>query len=161
MPRRCAAGRAFGAGDPVALRRGAAAAITLALTWAAIAVTAFLTIPNILIGAYLSPDEVLRPEILALGASLLVFGALYQLADATQVIALSLLRGMQDTRAPMWIAAASYWLIGAMLAYVLTFPVGLGAPGVWIGLVAGLSSAAVLLGSRFLRRAAHMGPLSE
>ena len=68
-----------------------------------------------------------------------------------QVIGLGLLRGVQDTRVPMVIAAISYWVIGVPTAYFLAFVAGLGPAGLWLGLVAGLGVAAVLLMHRFWR----------
>jgi multidrug resistance protein, MATE family len=70
-------------------------------------------------------------------------------------MALGFLRGMQDTRAPMLIAALSYWVIGIPASYILAFPLGYGGAGLWMGLTVGLSVAAVLLMSRFWRRAPH------
>ncbi|GKY90203.1 MATE family efflux transporter [Sinisalibacter aestuarii] len=145
------AGRAFGRGDAPALRQGALAAFSLGLGWAALAVVLFLSVPALLVGAFLDPAEPLRDEILAVGRGLLLMAALFQLADATQVIAVSLLRGMQDTRVPMMIAASSYWLIGAPAAWVFGIALGLGAQGVWLGLVLGLAAAAAMLGTRFWR----------
>ncbi|MGJ8618427.1 MAG: MATE family efflux transporter, partial [Sulfitobacter sp.] len=66
-----------------------------------------------------------------------------------QVIALGLLRGVQDTRVPMVLAAISYWGIGVPCSYLLGFILGFGGIGVWGGLVIGLGIAAVLLNARF------------
>ena len=71
--------------------------------------------------------------------------------DAMQVIGLGLLRGVQDTRVPMILAAISYWVVGMPVAYGLAFVLGLGPAGLWLGLVVGLSFAAVLLMRRFWR----------
>jgi MATE family multidrug resistance protein len=68
-------------------------------------------------------------------------------------MALGFLRGVQDTRTPMVLAAISYWAVGMPVAVLLTFPLGLGVTGVWIGLVVGLSVAGILLMARFWRRA--------
>jgi multidrug resistance protein, MATE family len=78
--------------------------------------------------------------------------ALFLIMDAMQVIALGLLRGVQDTRVPMWLAAVSYWGIGIPCSYVLAFPLGLGGVGLWLGLVVGLLFAASLLMARFWAR---------
>ncbi|MEJ1999393.1 MAG: MATE family efflux transporter [Maritimibacter sp.] len=150
------AGRAFGANDVPRLRKGALAAYILAGGWAALAAIAFLTIPDLLVGACVSRDEPLRADILEMGRVLLTMAALFQLADASQVVAAGLLRGMQDTRAPMYIAAASYWLIGAPASWLIGAVLGYGVVGVWWGLVSGLTAAAILLTSRFLRASARM-----
>ncbi|HCQ64812.1 MAG TPA: MATE family efflux transporter [Rhodobacteraceae bacterium] len=151
------AGRAFGRGDPEALRAGARAAFSLGVGWAVLAAVLFLVLPEFLVSLYIAPDEPLRAEIVALGRALLLMAAVFQLADATQVNAIALLRGIQDTRAPMWIAAASYWLIGAPAAWGLGIGLGFGAVGIWIGLVTGLSAAAVALTTRFWRRSGAVG----
>jgi MATE family multidrug resistance protein len=150
------AGRAFGRRDRPALRMGARAAWLLGLGWALIAVIAFLALPRPLIGAFIGADDPLRGPILAMGATLLAVAALFQLFDATQVISVGLLRGLQDTRAPMIIAAASYWVVGAPAAWIFGLKLGLGAAGVWLGLVAGLGTAALLLTTRFLRASARL-----
>jgi MATE family multidrug resistance protein len=72
--------------------------------------------------------------------------------DGAQVIALGVLRGVQDTTGPMVIAALSYWLVGIPASYMLGFQMGWGGVGVWSGLVLGLACAAVLLMTRFWGR---------
>ena len=150
------AGRAFGRRDEAALRQGAAVGLAMSMFVVAVTVLAFLTVPELLIGLFLSPDEPARAEILVIGALLLALAALFQAVDALQVMALGMLRGVQDTRVPMVIAGISYWAIGIPASYVLGFPLGLGAPGVWLGLVAGLAVAGVWLSWRFWMRASRL-----
>ena len=150
------AGRAWGRGDAPGLRAGARAAFSLGLGWAVLAAVLFVALPGPLIALYIDPADPLRDEIVRAGRGLLLMAALFQLFDATQVNAISLLRGMQDTRGPMLIAAASYWLIGAPAAWALGIWLGFGAVGVWGGLVVGLTAAAILLSARFWRRSAHV-----
>lgn len=97
----------------------------------------------------------LRPEIVAiyttdLGVSeiaiyLLLFAMAYQLMDSWQISAAGCLRGMQDTKGPMWITMIAYWLIAFPLGLYLARYTDIGASGVWIGLIVGLSIACVLL----------------
>ena len=70
----------------------------------------FLTIPDVLIGLFVDPADPERPAILAVGATLLAMAALFQLVDSGQVMALGMLRGVQDTRVPMVMAIVSYWV---------------------------------------------------
>jgi MATE family multidrug resistance protein len=79
----------------------------------------------------------------------LAAAALFQLVDAGQVMALGLLRGVQDTRVPMVMATVSYWLIGVPASYVLGFTLGLGGAGIWLGLAVGLACAALMMLARF------------
>jgi len=51
----------------------------------------------------------------------------------------------------MAITLVAYWMIGMPVGWYLGFPMGLGAPGMWIGLIAGLTAAAALLFGRFYR----------
>ena len=89
--------------------------------------------------------------VLALAATLLLFTAAFQLSDGIQVVSGAALRGLKDTRVPMLLAAFAYWGVGMPLGAGLGFGLGWGAPGIWAGLVAGLSFAAVLLGWRLRR----------
>jgi MATE family multidrug resistance protein len=143
------AGRAYGAGDQTGLRRGGGISIALSVGVACLTILLFLGIPEVMIGAFLNEADPARPQIIAIGVSLLAVAALFQLADGAQVMALGLLRGVQDTRVPLVIAACSYWLVGVPTSYVLGFSFGLGGPGIWLGLVVGLVLAAVLLMVRF------------
>jgi len=154
------AGRAWGRGDRANLRLAGLAALILSGAMVAITILAFVTIPDTLIGLFVDPADPLKPTILSIGASLLAVAALFQLADAAQVMALGLLRGVQDTRTPMIYAVISYWLIGVPCAYLLGFPFGLGGPGIWLGLVVGLAIAGSLMMARFWRGPASRHPVA-
>ncbi|TCL08964.1 MATE family multidrug resistance protein [Shimia isoporae] len=142
-------GNAMGRRDANHMARGAKVAIAMSMVFACVAVAVFVIFPEPLLGAFIKPDEPERDAILAAGVSLLYMAALFQFMDGAQVLALGLLRGVQDTRGPMVMAAISYWMIGVPSAYVLGFVVGLGGEGVWLGLVLGLTAAAILLLYRF------------
>ena len=145
------AGRAMGRKDVPGLGRGGLAAMTLSMGFVGLTVILFLGAPNLLVSGFISPDEPQRMEILAIDASLLAVAALFQLVDAGQVMALGMLRGIQDTRIPMYLAALSYWICGIPASYLLGITLGFGAVGVWLGLVVGLILAAILLWGRFLQ----------
>ena len=83
--------------------------------------------------------------VLALAAQLLLFAAAFQLSDGIQVMSGAALRGLKDTRVPMLLAALAYWGVGMPLGAGLGLGLGWGASGMWVGLLAGLSTAAVLL----------------
>lgn len=144
-------GRARGQHDQPALRAGALTATGVSVAFALATMVVYFTFGPQLIGLFLAPDEPARAEIITIGASLLIMAALFQLADGAQVMAMGLLRGVQDTRGPMLIAAFSYWVIGMPTSYVLGIWLGWGGEGVWAGLVTGLSVAALLLMWRFWR----------
>lgn len=153
------AGQAHGVGDRAALRRVALTGLGLVLGIALLTVALFLLAPEPLIGLFLDPADPARPEILTIGASLLAVAALFQLADAGQVMALGLLRGVQDTRVPMIHASVSYWLVGIPASYLLGFTLGWGGPGIWAGLALGLALAFALLSVRFWRGSGRAAPV--
>lgn len=149
------AGNAFGRGDRQHMKRGAVVVIAMSLGMAAIAMAAFLLFPEALLSLFMDADNPKRSEILAIGTGLLAMAALFQLVDGAQVIALGLLRGVQDTTVPMLIAALAYWGVGIPASYVLGFVLGMGGVGIWLGLVLGLGCAGVLLMARFWGGAVH------
>lgn len=145
------AGNAYGRMDAPHLARGARVVTALSLVFSAITVAFFVLFPEFFIGIYILEDEPARAEILQIGVGILFMAGLFQLVDGTQVIALGVLRGVQDTRMPMIYAAISYWGIGVPMSYLLGFTLGFGGMGVWGGLGIGLGVAAILLNLRFWR----------
>jgi MATE family multidrug resistance protein len=89
------------------------------------------------------------PEVIAIASKLVVLAGVLQLADGLQVVAASMLRGITDVKIPMFIALFSYTLVCISIGLFLAFPMGMGAVGIWIGFVVGLSVAAICLHIRF------------
>lgn len=143
------AAQAFGRGDGPGLRAGAKVAFAMSIVVALLTVGLFLGVPEFLIGLFMNPTEPNRATVTAIGVGLLAAAALFQLVDAAQVMALGLLRGVQDTKVPMIIAALSYWGIGVPVSYVLGFTLNWGGVGIWLGLAVGLAVAGVLMMTRF------------
>lgn len=85
----------------------------------------------------------------SLAAYLLLFAAVFQVADGLQVGAAGALRGFKDARVPMWMNVIAYWGLGFPLAFGLGVALGQGAPGVWTGLIVGLFASAILLSVRY------------
>lgn len=139
-------GNAVGRRDPEAARFSAFVGSGMALACQAVTAVVMVTLPRRIARVY-SADA----EVVAVAASLLVLAALFQVSDGVQVSAAGALRGLKDTRVPMGIVVVAYWLVGLPLGWALTFRTGFGARGMWIGMIAGLTVAAVLLAARFLR----------
>ncbi len=150
------AGRALGRMDEPGLRQGGIAAIALSGAFVVFTVTLFLTVPDLLVGAFIDPDEPQRDALLRIGVTLVALAALFQAVDALQVMTLGLLRGVQDTAVPMVMAVVSYWIIGLPCSYLLAFTFGMGPVGLWLGLVVGLTVAGVLMSWRFWRGSSHI-----
>ncbi len=90
-------------------------------------------------------------EVIKIAAQLLLVAALFQISDGIQVVVLGALRGLQDVRIPMYITFVAYWVVGFPISYYLGLYTSLKATGIWIGLLAGLSVAALFLYIRFSR----------
>lgn len=90
-------------------------------------------------------------EVAQVAMYLLLFAIAYQLMDAWQVSAAGCLRGMQDTKGPMWITMIAYWVIAFPVGVYLARFTEMKAAGVWVGLIVGLTVACVLLLTRLYR----------
>ena len=88
-------------------------------------------------------------EVSNLAVSLVFFAAVFQPSDGLQVGAFGALRGLKDNRMPMVFNLISYWFIGFSVGYYLSFIGGYGPEGLWMGLIAGLTTAAMLHNTRF------------
>ena len=123
----------------------------MSLAMAIATMVLFMTWPEVLISIFVDAEQTARDEVVAIGVVLLALAALFQLVDGAQVVALGLLRGVQDTKIPMVLAAVSYWGIGMPASYILGFVVEWNGVGVWLGLVLGLAFAGFALMIRFWR----------
>ena len=150
------AGAAFGKRNIDDLRRGARMAYVISASFGLLCVVLFLAFPSPLISLFIDPTEPARDELITIGTTLLIVAALFQMADLTQIVSLSLLRGLQDMTVPMWIAAFSYWVLAIPFSYLMAFTFGFGAEGLWLGLTLGLAVAALLLTWRFWSEARRL-----
>jgi MATE family multidrug resistance protein len=139
-------GTAEGRGDRAGVRLAGWVGIALALCAQVVSATAMLVFPRWIASIY-TPD----PEVIAIAVKLFIVAAIFQLSDGLQVSSAGALRGLKDTRVPMVITVIAYWIIGLPLGWYLGFRAGIGAVGMWTGLIAGLTIAAVLLTARFYR----------
>ena len=139
-------GHAVGRNDGVGVRHAALAGFALALGTQCVSAGIMAAIPHAIASLYTSDAAVV-----ALAAQLLLLAALFQFSDGIQVVANGALRGLKDTRVPMLITLIAYWGFGMPIGWWLAFHHDMGARGMWIGLIAGLSAAAVLLTTRFWR----------
>lgn len=88
-------------------------------------------------------------EVAAIAAGLLIFAGIFQLSDGIQVAGMGILRGYKDTKIPMFSNLISYWGVGMTLGYLLGFVYGFQAKGMWVGIIIGLTTAAILHAVRF------------
>jgi MATE family multidrug resistance protein len=90
-------------------------------------------------------------EVIAIASKLIVIAGLFQYADGLQAVGAAMLRGITDVKVPMLIAFVAYILVGLSVGLVCAFPMGMGAAGIWIGFIFGLSLAAICFHIRFRR----------
>ncbi|MCJ8169168.1 MATE family efflux transporter [Atopomonas sediminilitoris] len=146
-------GQALGRNAPQQAEFAAWTSLAVALGYACLSVSLIMWLRTSIAGIYTNDAQVI-----SLAASLLVFSAIFQFSDAIQVTAAGALRGYHDTRSTMLLTLFAYWCIGLPLGASLGlsdfFGSARGPAGLWMGLVAGLSVAAVLLAIR-LRKIAQ------
>lgn len=140
----------LGENDPHSAKKAIQGALILGLSVACF--TAALT----LIARYQIPGFYTnQADVISIAASLMLLAALFQLSDSVQVISAGALRGYKDTAAMSYITFVAYWLIGFPIGYILALTdwviPSLGASGFWIGFIAGLSAAAIMLGLRLIK----------
>jgi len=138
-------GWAVGAGEPRRARYSSYAGIALTMAIALVTATLTFTFPEAIASIY-SDDTFVLSQAARL---------LFQVSDAVQVCTSGALRGYKDTRVPMQLLVVAYWVIGlplgASLALTDLWRPAMGAAGFWVGLIAGLTAAAVLLSLRLRR----------
>ncbi|MDQ3288532.1 MAG: MATE family efflux transporter [Pseudomonadota bacterium] len=149
-------GHALGRGDGAGVRRAALAGYAIVMGTQLFAAVAMLLGNELIVGFYTADAAVA-----SLAAALLMYAAAFQFPDGIQVMSAGALRGLKDTRMPMLLAGFAYWGVGMPLGAALGLGIGglwpaMGPEGMWIGLIAGLSVAAVLLTTRFLRSSAPL-----
>ena len=88
-------------------------------------------------------------EVLSIASTLLLAAAFFQISDSIQVVVLGALRGLQDVKIPTILTFISYWVVGFPISYFLGKEEMYGSFGIWLGLLAGLTTASVLLFIRF------------
>lgn len=88
-------------------------------------------------------------EVMQIASKLLLVAAVFQISDSIQVLVLGALRGLQDVKVPMVLVFISYWVVGFPISWFLGKEQVLASMGIWFGLLAGLTVAAILLYIRF------------
>ena len=126
-------------------------AIILETFFAIIFVVFHNFLPHLFLNMTDSAQMLDNEEIILITSKLLLIAAIFQISDGIQVVVLGALRGLQDVKIPMYITFVAYWVIGFPISYYLGKYTELKAVGIWIGLLAGLTAAALFLYIRFAR----------
>ena len=131
-------GYAVGSGQMQRARYIAGVGLTIGLMASSVTVLVILIFRTSIVSLYTTDAAVI-----AIGAALLVFNAVFQLPDAMQTIATGALRGYKVTRLPMVVHAIAFWVFGLCLGYVLCFHFNMGIYGFWSALILSLTLAAI------------------
>ena len=135
----------LGADRPEAARRAGFVALALGIAFMSATAIVLWTVPGAIIGLYINASDPANRAIVATARRLFALAALFQVFDGVQVIAAGALRGHKDAMVPLLLATIGYWGVGFAGGWLLAFPLGYGAVGLWWGLALGLAAVAVLL----------------
>jgi MATE family multidrug resistance protein len=115
-------------------------------------IMAFAGIIFILFRSFLPTLYIDDNVVISISSSLLIIAALFQISDGTQAVGIGILRGLTDVKIPTAITFIAYWIVGLPTGYLFGFIFDLGVQGVWIGLLLGLTTSAILLTLRFNKK---------
>jgi MATE family multidrug resistance protein len=136
---------ALGSGVPAAARRAGFVAIALGVAYMAIMAVVLVAAPRTIAKIYVDIDAPANRGLGEIALSLLAIAAVFQIFDGVQAIAAGALRGYRDTAIPLLLAVIGYWGVGFAGGWLLAFPAGYGAIGLWTGLAVGLAAVALML----------------
>jgi len=144
-------GNALGQRSQEGVRRAGVAAFLLSGLFMGLCALGFLSANEWLVSLYIRDNA----DVASLAAGLVIMAGVFQLSDGIQVVGVGTLRGLSDVNVPTVITLFAYWVMALPISYLLCFTLGWGVTGVWLGLLAGLTVAAVLLTVRFFRLSRH------
>jgi MATE family multidrug resistance protein len=123
--------------------------ILLAIFFALLFFIFHKSLPNIYVDLKDTVNYKDNMEVVSIASNLLLAAAFFQISDSIQVVVLGALRGLQDVKIPTILTFISYWVVGFPISYYLGKEEMYGSFGIWLGLLAGLTTAAILLFIRF------------
>jgi MATE family multidrug resistance protein len=148
-------GQAFGAASRQGMLRTSLAAYLVTAVMMAVAAVVLVVYPRALLAIFINVADPSNVHVVDTGLGLLAIGAVFVVADGLQFIGLGVLRGLHDTAVPMVIGLVGGWIVGLPLGAFLAFTLGMGAPGIWLGLAAGLGAVALLFALRCVKLVSH------
>ncbi len=137
---------AYGRGDRIRITAIGKSTLIVALLYGCFCAIGFVLLRNQL--PYAFNDE---QPVVEMASMLLLFAAIFQISDSTQAIGAGLLRGVKDVRIPTILIAIAYWVVGIPVGCLLAFTFKLGASGIWLGFIIGLTLSSIFLSLRFLK----------
>jgi MATE family multidrug resistance protein len=151
----------LGAGRTLAARRAGFIALALGIGFMSTMAMVLWAVPDAIIGVYVEIADPANRDLVEIARRLIGIAAIFQVFDGMQVIAAGALRGYKDTMIPMLLATFGYWAVGFAGCWLLAFPLGYGAVGLWWGLALGLAVVAVMLTLRLHLLAPPISRIAE
>ena len=124
-------------------------AIIVEIVFAVLFIVFYKMLPPLFLNMDDASQAIDNTEVVVIASKLLLVAAIFQISDGIQVVVLGALRGLQDVKIPMYITFVAYWIIGFPISFYLGKYTDLKSVGVWLGLLAGLTAAALFLYVRF------------
>jgi MATE family multidrug resistance protein len=138
--------RELALGNTAAAQRLKSTALACAAAVMAVVAVVYVVLPGVVLAPFFEGESRASTDI---ATNLLLIAALLQFFDCAQNIGVGLLRGLDDTKGGFRITLVGYWLVGLPAAGLLGFATGWDTVGIWLGLLAGLATTALLLLRRF------------
>ena len=149
-----------GKGSPPAARQAAAITLRMGLVVLGLGAMVLWFLPGAIVGLFLDSAQPDAAAVREAAVSFAFAAGLFQLLIGLQIIAANAMRGLGDTRTPMFYAVLGYWLLGLGSGTVACFAFGLGGVGLWWGMTGGVAVSATLMTLAFFRKAAGMRPVA-
>ena len=130
-------------------------ALVMAVVWGLSVLTLFALLRHLMPMIFTE-----NKEVIALASQIIVLYAAFQVSDALQCILVGILRGMQQVRAIAAVAFVAYIVINIPVGYFVAFELGMGAAGLIVGYIVGLSTAALLYGVQVARYMRYLRKIS-
>lgn len=142
----------IGTNSAAAARQSANIAFAMGAAATLFASGALWLFPQQIVGIFLDTRDAANSSVMLIAVLLAPYAAAFQLFDGVLLVIANALRGLRDTRSPLWIAACGYWLVGLVAGYWLCFPMQQGATGLWLGLIGGALVAIIMMSFRYRTR---------
>lgn len=142
-------GNEVGRNNRAALRLAGLVNIGIGLGFSSLLSIFYLFFPKLAISIDLDIKSAFLQPVINEATKFLAIVAVLILIDTVRLISLGSLRGLKDTKFPLYISIFGFWVIGFSSIYLLAFKLKLGGTGIWWGVVIGLLVTGIILFIRF------------
>jgi MATE family multidrug resistance protein len=137
-----------------ASRQSAYISFALAILTTLVGALVLWIFPDTVVGIFLDTADPDNATVLRISIGLAFYAGMFLLLDGVLMVIANAIRGLRDTRSPLWISMAGYWAVGLGSGVWFCFPLGYGADGLWWGMISGVMFSNILMYWRFTQRIA-------